>query len=59
MDVPHEVDREHLLASQPTEAHERASLRDFRVSVHSTRIAQSLYGSIQEYAGFEREEWLG
>ena len=30
-----------------------------RVSVHSTRVAQSLYGAIQEYAGFERAEWLG
>jgi hypothetical protein len=23
------------------------------------RIVQSIYGSIQEYAGFERPEWLG
>ena len=30
-----------------------------RVCVHSTRIVQSIYGSIQEYAGFERSEWLG
>ena len=29
-----------------------------RVTVCSTRIVQSIYGSIQEYAGFEREEWL-
>jgi hypothetical protein len=29
-----------------------------RVCVHSTRVVQSLYGSIQEYAGFERPEWL-
>jgi hypothetical protein len=29
------------------------------VCVHSTRIVQSIYGSIQEYAGFERPEWLG
>jgi transposase-like protein len=29
-----------------------------RVTVNSTRIVQSIYGSIQEYAGFEREEWL-
>jgi hypothetical protein len=26
--------------------------------VHSTRIAQTIYGSIQEYGGFERPEWL-
>jgi transposase-like protein len=30
-----------------------ASLR-----VHSTRIVQTIYGSIQEYGGFERPEWL-
>jgi hypothetical protein len=29
-----------------------------RVTVSSTRIVQSIYGSIQEYGGFEREEWL-
>lgn len=29
-----------------------------RVSVHDTRIAQHLYGAIQEYGGFERPEWL-
>jgi hypothetical protein len=26
--------------------------------VHSTRIVQAIYGSIQEYGGFERQEWL-
>jgi hypothetical protein len=30
-----------------------------RVCVHSTDIVQSIYGAIQEYAGFERPEWLG
>ena len=28
-----------------------------RLVVHSTAIAQSIYGAIQEYAGFERPEW--
>jgi hypothetical protein len=28
------------------------------VIVHSTRIAQMIYGSIQELAGFERPDWL-
>jgi hypothetical protein len=28
-----------------------------RISVHSTRIGQSVYGAIQEYAGIERPEW--
>jgi len=30
-----------------------------RLCVHSTRVVQSIYGSIQEYGGFERPEWLG
>ena len=30
-----------------------------RVTVHSTRIVQSLYGAIQEYGQFSRPEWLG
>jgi transposase-like protein len=29
-----------------------------RVTVTRTRVIQSIYGSIQEYAGFEREAWL-
>lgn len=27
--------------------------------VHRTHVVQSIYGSIQEYAGFDRPEWLG
>lgn len=27
--------------------------------VHSTRIVQTIYGSIQEYGGFDRPAWLG
>ena len=30
-----------------------------RVCVHSTQVVQSIYGSIQEYGGFERPAWLG
>jgi hypothetical protein len=29
-----------------------------RVVVNSTEIAQTIYGSIQELAGFDRPEWL-
>jgi transcriptional regulator with XRE-family HTH domain len=29
-----------------------------RLCVHSTFLIQSIYGAIQEYAGFERPEWL-
>ena len=28
------------------------------LAVHSTQIVQTIYGSIQEYGGFERPEWL-
>jgi AcrR family transcriptional regulator len=29
-----------------------------RLVMHSTAVAQSIYGAIQEYGGFERPEWL-
>jgi hypothetical protein len=29
-----------------------------KLAVHSTRIVQTIYGSIQEYGGFERPAWL-
>jgi hypothetical protein len=29
-----------------------------RIVVHSTQIAQTIYGSIQELAGFDRPQWL-
>jgi hypothetical protein len=29
-----------------------------RLAVHDTQIVQHIYGAIQEYGGFEREEWL-
>jgi hypothetical protein len=29
-----------------------------RIAVHSTEIAQTIYGSIQELGGFDRPEWL-
>jgi hypothetical protein len=28
------------------------------LSVHETQLVQHIYGAIQEYGGFEREEWL-
>lgn len=30
-----------------------------RLCIHSTEVVQSIFGSIQEYGGFERAEWLG
>jgi hypothetical protein len=29
-----------------------------RIAVHDTQLTQHIYGAIQEYAGFDREEWL-
>jgi len=29
-----------------------------RLAVHSTQIVQTIFGSIQEYGGFDRPEWL-
>ena len=29
-----------------------------RVVVHRSRVVQAIYGSIQEYGGFDRPEWL-
>jgi hypothetical protein len=29
------------------------------IRVHNTQLVQTLYGSIQEYGGFDRPEWLG
>jgi hypothetical protein len=29
-----------------------------RVTVNRTRVGKSIYGSIQEYAGFDRPGWL-
>jgi transposase-like protein len=30
-----------------------------KLAVHSTELLHTIYGSIQEYGGFERPEWLG
>jgi hypothetical protein len=30
-----------------------------RLVVCDTSVVQSIYGAIQEYAGFDRPEWLG
>lgn len=29
-----------------------------KLTVHSTQVVQTIYGSIQEYGGFERPDWL-
>jgi hypothetical protein len=29
-----------------------------KLTINSTRIVQTIFGSIQEYGGFDRPEWL-
>jgi hypothetical protein len=29
-----------------------------RLSIYDTRLTQHIYGAIQEYAGFDRDQWL-
>ncbi|MGH2971726.1 MAG: hypothetical protein ACRDLE_06305 [Gaiellaceae bacterium] len=36
----------------------RLSCKSFRRPRRSTRIVQTIYGSIQEYGGFDRPAWL-
>jgi hypothetical protein len=57
-----------LCARKPTVNHTSSASRErrghvlpygtARIAVHSTFLAQSIYGAIQEYAGFERPAWL-
>jgi len=59
--------QEAVFASRPLNRYSRYSQKKrrnklpygtFRVVVNSTEIAQTIYGSIQEFAGFDRPEWL-
>jgi hypothetical protein len=40
------------------QARSRAPDGTRRIAVHNTFIAQSIYGTIQEYAAIDRPEWL-
>jgi transcriptional regulator with XRE-family HTH domain len=44
-----------LVAGERKAAAARAACK---LVVHRTRIVQTIFGSIQEYGGFERPEWL-
>jgi hypothetical protein len=49
-------------AYSPHSKRKRTNMLPFgtcRLSVGSTEIVQTLYGSIQEFGGFDRPEWLG
>ena len=60
--LPQGVLRKHTLNHTPTSSSGRSARRlPFGVcslAVGSTRIAQHIYGAIQEYGGFEEPSWL-
>jgi hypothetical protein len=62
LDLPTTCMRKHTLNHLPTSSsgHARKKLRYgvCRLSVHSTRAVQHIYGAIQEYAGFDEPGWL-
>jgi hypothetical protein len=48
-----------LLQVQPEEARtNKLPYGTCSLRVHSTRIVQTIFGSIQGYGGFDRPEWL-
>ena len=62
LDLPASCLRKHTLDHLPTsssgQARGRLPYGVCQLRVHSTRVLQHIYGAIQEYAGFERPEWL-
>jgi hypothetical protein len=61
--LPRSCLRKHRLNHTPTsssgQARGRLPYGVCRVSVHSTRAVQQIYGAIQEYGGFDEPSWLG
>jgi hypothetical protein len=55
--------RKHTLNHMPTSSSGRGQSKlpygVCRLTVHSTRVVQHIYGAIQEYGGFEEPRWLG
>lgn len=63
LDLPRSCLRKHMLNHTPTSSSGKSKRRHVygvaTLSVGSTRIAQHIYGAIQEYGGFEEPKWLG
>jgi hypothetical protein len=63
LEIPRSCVRKHTLNHLPTSSSGRAKNKlpygVCTVVVHSTAIAQHIYGAIQEYAGFKEPAWLG
>jgi hypothetical protein len=53
-----QVDRERLLEVLQEEAQNKLPYGTCRIVVSQTRVVQSIFGAIQEYAGFRRNDWL-
>jgi hypothetical protein len=46
-------------AERPEKAAQQAAVRTLQGRLQRHATIQSMYGAIQEYAGFDRPEWLG
>ncbi len=62
LELPRSCLRKHSINPRPTSSSGKKKNRlpygVATLSVHSTRIAQHIYGAIQEYAGFDEPRWL-
>jgi hypothetical protein len=56
--LPEKVDREQVFEVQREEARNKLPYGTCRLAFHDTQLVQKLYGAIQEYGGFAREEWV-
>jgi transposase len=62
LELPRSALRKHAIDFKPTSSSGRKRNKlpfgVCSVQVHSTRLAQHIYGAIQEYGGFEQPDWL-
>jgi hypothetical protein len=62
LQLPRTTLRKHIINNAPASSRQQKRNLPFgtgRLVLHSTSILQSIYGAIQEYAGFEEPAWLG
>jgi hypothetical protein len=61
LDLPAASLRRSLVNRKPASSNGVHRVRPYgtaHIAVHSTFIAQSIYGAIQEYTGIDRQEWI-
>jgi hypothetical protein len=62
LELPPSCIRKHAIDSLPTSSSGRKRNKlpygVCTLTIHNTRIAQHIYGAIQEYAGFDEPRWL-